>query len=305
MNDKTVTVGNHKIIITNPDRILFARAKITKWDLVSYYQRIAPIMLPHIKNKPISMQRFPSGIAHEGFFQKDTPDYFPFWIKRLDVQREDKGIVSHVLCNNAATLVYLASQAVITPHVWLSRADKLNYPDCVIFDLDPAGSGMFDMICQAAKLLKDILQELGMAPFVMTTGSRGLHVFVPIKRELMFDKVRDFAKELSFLLAQEYPKQLTVEFYKKKRGRRVFLDYLRNAWTATAVAPYALRPNPQAGIATPLEWKEVNSRLAPDSFTIKNIFKRIERVGDPWKDIAQSATSVKAAYKKLKKLYSL
>lgn len=304
MNDKTITVDNHKLTITNPGRILFAKAKITKWQMINYYQRIAPLMLPHIKDKPISMQRFPLGIAHKGFFQKDAPDYFPAWIKLLGVQREDKHkVVSHVLCNNTATLMYLANQAVITPHVWLSRADRLNYPDCIIFDLDPARTGMFDMVREAAKILKNCLEGLGMIPFVMTTGSRGLHVFVPIKRELMFDNVRAFSKQVASLLAEQYPKKLTIEVRKNKRGRRIFLDYLRNAWAATAVAPYAVRPNPEVGVATPLDWKEVNSRLTPRKYTMKNMLKRVQRIGDPWKDIAQAATSVKAAQKRLNKVY--
>lgn len=304
MNEKILHIDGHDINISNGTKLLFPKSKITKWQLVDYYQKIAPIMLPHTKDRPISMQRFPSGIDQEGFFHKDAPDYFPDWIKTVDVQRENKSkIASHVLCNNAATLVYLANQGVITPHLWLSKVDNLNYPDRMIFDLDPASAHTFDNVRHAAKIVKKTLESLGLVPFVMITGSRGLHVVTPIKPELLFDEVRDFARDIATFLAQQYPQELTIEMRKNKRKRRIFIDYLRNAWAQTAVAPYAVRALEEAPVAAPLFWKELTTSLHPQKLTIKNIFRRIGRIGDPWHDINTYAASLKAARKKFKQLY--
>lgn len=304
MNDKIFHIDGRDITISNASKLLFPKSKITKGELVNYYHNIAPVMIPHTKDRPVSMQRFPSGIDQEGFFHKDAPDYFPDWIDTIGVERENKSkTVWHVLCNNAATLVYLANQGVITPHLWLSKVDKLNYPDRMIFDLDPSAAGMFDHVRHAAKILKKLLESLGLVPFIMTTGSRGLHVVTPIKRELLFDQVRDFARDIAEFIAQQYPQELTVEIRKNKRKRRIFIDYLRNAWAQTAVAPYSVRAIEGAPVAAPLLWKELTPSLHPQKFSIKNIFRRISRIGDPWEDINAHATSLKAARKKFKQLY--
>ncbi len=303
MSEYVLKVGGRKVKITNPDRILFPISKITKRELIEYYDRIAPLMIPHIKDRPVSMQRFPSGIDMDGFFQKDAPDYFPAWIARAYVEKGDTSqVVSHVLCNSAATLVYLANQAVITPHVWLSKIDKLNYPDRMIFDFDPPSVKAFAQVRKAAKLFKTLLEDIGLTPFVMTTGSKGLHVTVPIKREFDFDQVRAFTRTVAARLVEQHPEHLTLEVRKNKRKGRIFVDYLRNAWAQTGVAPYAVRAKEHAPIATPLYWKEVNAALDPQKYRIKNIFKRIARTGDPWADIAKHAGSVKAAQKRLDKL---
>lgn len=305
MNEYLLEVDGREVNITNPDRVLFPKSKITKQEMIDYYKRIAPLMIPHIKNRPISMQRFPSGIDTDGFFQKDAPDYFPDWIKRAYVEKGDKSkVVSHVLCNNAATLVYLANQAVITPHVWLSKIDKLNYPDRMIFDLDPPSVKAFAVVRKVAKIFKSLLEDIGLTPFVMTTGSKGLHITVPIKRELLFDEVRAFTRAVAAKLVEQHPQHLTIELRKNKRKGRIFVDYLRNAWAQTGVAPYAVRAREGAPIATPLDWKEVTSSLNPQKYKIKNIFKRVARTGDPWAGIAKHAGSVKAAQKKFHKLYS-
>jgi bifunctional non-homologous end joining protein LigD len=263
--------------------------------MIQYYQRIASFIIPHIKNRPISMQRFPNGIDGEGFYQKDASGYFPEWIKLFDIEKGDKTkVVHHVLCNDVQTLVYLANQAVITPHIWLSKVNNIHYPDRLIFDLDPPSIKQFPEICKAAKLFKNVLENLGLHPFVMTTGSKGLHVVVPIKPNCDFEYVRTFARQLAELLVQQHPQHLTVEIRKDKREGRIFVDYLRNAWAQTGVAPYAVRAKEGAPIATPLQWKEVNSQLSSQKYTIKNIFRRVSRIGDPWQDIDAHAKSIKS-----------
>jgi bifunctional non-homologous end joining protein LigD len=293
MNDFFREVNGQSVKITNPDRVLFGKSGITKLEMIDYYERIAPIMLVHIRNRPLSMQRFPEGITGESFYQKDASDYFPAWIKRFDVEREDKAkIVHHVLCNNAQTLVYLANQAVITPHIWLSTTRTIHKPNQLIFDLDPSEGATFVDVMYMAKRCKKFLEELGMHPFVKTTGSRGLHVTVPIEPKHDFDTVRAFAKEISQQLVKENPDRATLQMRLDKRDGKVFIDYLRNAWAQTAVAPYAVRAREGAPIATPIAWKELTSSLEPRAYTVKNIFRRISRKGDIWEHIADQAVSI-------------
>ena len=294
MADLFVDINGQEVKITHSDRILFGKSGITKLEMAEYYERIAPIMLPHVKNRPISMQRFPDGIAGEGFYQKDASEYFPAWIKRFNVEREDKAkVVHHVLCNDAQTLVYLANQAVITPHIWLSTTKKIHNPDLIVFDLDPSKGATFADVMYMAKRCKKFLEALGMHTFVKTTGSRGLHVTVPIKPQHDFDAIHAFAKEVAQQLVEENPEHATLQMRLDKREGKVFIDYLRKAWAQTAVAPYAVRAREGAPVATPLEWKELTSSLEPQKYNIKNIFKRLARKGDPWQDIYASAVAIK------------
>ena len=188
-----VRVGRHTLPLSSLDKVLFPDAGVTKGDVVEHYRRVAARMVPHMKGRPVSMQRFPDGIEGQGFFQKDAPDYFPDWIRRVTVEKKG-GTVEHAVCDDAATLVYLANQNCITPHVWLSRADRLNHPDRLIFDLDPSGDD-FEQVRFAAGVLRDLLVDLGLVPFPMTTGGRGLHLLVPLDRKSDFDAVRSFARE--------------------------------------------------------------------------------------------------------------
>lgn len=300
---RTIKVGRYTVPITSEDKILFPRAHISKGELIRYYERIAPYMIPHMKDRPITMRRFVHGIGDEGFYQKDASDYFPAWIARVPVEKQDGGVVDYVACNNAATLVYLANQLTIEQHVWLSRSDKLNYPDRMIFDLDPSSKD-FNGVRQAALQLKDLLEgELGLCTFVMTTGSRGLHVVVPLKRIHDFDQVHAFAKDVATLMVKRYPQDVTIEMRKAKRRGKVFVDYLRNSWAQTGIAPYSVRAQEGAPVATPLLWKEVSSTtLTPQKFTIKNMFKRLSSKGDLWKDIDAYACTLKDARKALDKL---
>ncbi|MGE0009827.1 MAG: non-homologous end-joining DNA ligase [Candidatus Babeliales bacterium] len=285
-------VGKHIITTTNEDVIWFPKSKITKGDVLNYYEKIAPIMVPHMYGHPVTMLRYVDGIQGEGFYHKDAPTYFPKWIKRCNVAKKEDGTTSYVLCNEPATLVYLAQQACLVPHLWLSKCDKLNSPDLLIFDLDPAKQP-FSFICDVALRLKEILEANNLVPFIKLTGSRGLHVTVPIKRLYTFDFVRDFAKEVGQILVEDDPKNLTMEIRKEKRKGRLFIDINRNGFTATAVAPYAIRAYEKAPVAAPLLWDEVKKKgLTAQKYNISNIFKRLSRIGDPWHDIQKHATKL-------------
>lgn len=281
MSNQTLKVGGHVIELSHTDKVLFPGDGITKGDLIDYYRQIAPRMLPYVRGRPVMMQRFPNGIRGEGFLQKDVPDYFPAWIKAVRVKKE-RGSITQVVISNAATLVYLANQACITPHVWLSRAGHVHRPDIMIFDLDPSGTN-FNHVRAAAGLVHEILGEVGLAAFAKTTGSRGLHVVVPLDGTDDFDEVRAFARDVGRVAVSADPNRLTMEVRKAKRRGRVFIDTLRNAYAATAVAPFAVRARRGAPIATPVSWDEVaDSALRPQRYTITNIFTRIGRRKDPW-----------------------
>lgn len=290
--------GRYTIELSNTDKVLFGKSGITKGDLIDYYQKIAPLMLPYCDKRPISMQRFPDGIHKEGFFQKDASDYFPEWITRKIIPKEDKKPVNYVVIDKPATLIYLANQGCITPHLWLSRTDNIHKPDRMIFDLDPADKLSFTDIQQVAKKLKKILDDCGLPTFCMLTGSRGAHIVVPLKRIHTFEVVSRFAHDIALLLAQQYPKLITATVRKAERGKRVFLDWLRNGFGATAVAPYAVRALEGAPVATPVTWKELlSSGMKSQKYTIKNIEKRIKKVGDVWKGMEKHAVSLAHARK--------
>lgn len=287
-----------KVKISHPNRILFPKSKITKEEFVNYYKKMAKKIIPLIKDRPISMQRFVEGIDKEIFFQKNVSSYFPKWLKTVSVSRIGKENITMAVCNDLDSLVYLANQICVL-HVWLSKKDKLDIPDRLIFDLDPPQKN-FRKAVEAAFDLKKILDELKLPSFVMTTGSLGLHVVVPIKRELNFDEVRNFAREVGSYLSSLYPKKYTIEPRLNKRKNRVFLDYLRNAFAQTSVAPYSIRAIEKAPISMPLDWKELlDKKLHAQSFNIKNVFKRKK---DPWKNITSKTVSLKPAILKIKKL---
>jgi bifunctional non-homologous end joining protein LigD len=284
--------------LSNTDRLFFPEDGITKGDLIDYYARIAEVMLPYLEGRPMTMHRFPDGIQGDGFYQQEASDHFPGWIERLLVKKEG-GTVNHVICQNKATLVYLANQACITPHVWLSRKGRLYHPDLLIFDLDPPGDD-FAPVRQAAQWLREFLGELGLEPLVKTTGSRGLHLVVPLDKSIHFDQVRAFARNVAGELSRREADKLTDEPRKEKRKGRVFLDYLRNSYAQTAVAPYAVRARAGAPVAAPISWDEVaDPRVKSQSYTIKNIFHRLSRKGDPWQGMWRKPFSLEQAIQKL------
>ena len=291
-------IGKYVVPITNPEKILFPKDKITKLDLINYYHEISPVMFPYLKNRLIVMLRYPAGIDKEGFFHKDAPDYFPSWIKRKAVKstsREDT--VHYVVGANQATMPYLANYGCITPHTWLSKIDMLHKPDTMIFDLDP-DKAPFATVQKVAFLLRDFLTDLNLVPFIKSTGQHGLHVVVPIKRLHDFDTVRSCARVIAQELVNKYPKILTLEMRKEKRGRRIFVDYLRNAFGQTAVAPYGVRPHDHAPVAAPIDWDEAaDKKLTSPRYTIKTIFKRLEKKGDPWEGYAKASKSLATALK--------
>ncbi|QQR48624.1 non-homologous end-joining DNA ligase [bacterium] len=284
-------IGRYVVEVPGPEKIWFPKSKITKGDIVAYYRDISPFMLSFTKNRLLTMHRFPGGIDQEGFYQKNVGDYFPDWLLSKKIKNKEAGYTTYAVCNNAASLAYIATQGCITPHVWLSKIDKLNYPDRMIFDLDPAGTNVA-AVRWAAKQLHDLLTELGIPSFLMTTGSRGFHVVVPLKRLATFEAVRAYARDVATILVERYPSKLTINPRKEARTHKILIDCMRNSYGATAVAPYAVRAIEKAPVAAPIFWEEL-ARMTPQRFTINNIFERLTHEENPWHDFTKVATRLK------------
>ncbi len=299
---RTIRIGRYQFDVSNIDKIFFPKSKITKGDLIDYYSAIAPLLLHYSKNHLVTMLRYPDGIKGESFYHKDAPDYFPEWIKTKTVATKENKKVRYVTLDNAATLVYLASQACITPHMWLSKATSLHYPDRMIFDLDPSDDD-FKKVQFAADKIKKLLDDFNINSFVNTTGSRGLHIVIPLRAIHTFDEVRECAQKVAQYLAITYPKKLTTELRIDKRGNRVFIDYLRNAYSATAVVPYAVRAKENAPVATPISWDEAfDKQLKSTQYTIHTIFEKLDKEGDPWEQMMKHKQSIARLKQQFKKL---
>lgn len=289
--EEHLRVGRRSVRITNPGKALFAKAGITKLALAHHFERVAPVMLPYVRDRPLALQVFHGGVETRGYFTKSVPDYFPDWVDRATVPKRG-GTVTHVLANQAATLVYLAGQNAVTPHVWLSRADQPRLPDRLILDFDPSGGGFAD-VRAAARAAGDRLREAGLVPYAMVTGSRGIHVICPLRRGPTFGDVHGFARAIAEEMVDEDPRRLTLEWRKADRGSKIYVDVNRNNYAQHAVAPYAPRATSKAPVAAPLHWHELAERtLKPDRWTVKSIGARIDSEGDPWAGMARRARSL-------------
>jgi len=283
-----------QINISNKNKIFFKKPKITKGEIVNYYQKITPYIMPHIKNRPVNMVRAPDGMLGHIFFQQNMPPYFPEWIDSFGTFRITKGgFARHVLINKPETLVYLANEGVVTIHVWNSRTKNIKNPDRIVFDLDPPDKkNGFEMVREVAFLLKKELEKTGAKPYLMTTGSKGVHLVLPIKPDIAFKKVKAFAKAVVNKMESEYPEKVTGNFRKSKRTGKVFIDYLRNNYGQTAVAPYSVRLKAGAPVACPIFWADLHKKnFGPQTINIKNVFQYLKK-GDPWKGIYKGVRSV-------------
>jgi bifunctional non-homologous end joining protein LigD len=299
----TIKANGHKIELSNPNKVIFPDEKLTKKDLVEYYRKISGYILPFLEDRPMMLHRYPNGINGKDFYQKEEPAYFPDWIDtiKVKVKKEEQETQEFVNCNSEATLLYCANQASITPHAWLSKKDKIRNPDKLIYDLDPP-KDKFELAKECAKDFREIFNELHLNAYLMTTGSKGLHIVLPLDRVWDFEKVRDYAKKMARILADSKPGKYTLETRKNKRKGRLFLDYLRNSHGQTAVVPYALRARKGAPVATPIGWDELSRVDDSKKYNAANIFRRLGRIEDPWKNFFENPNSLEEAIDKIKKL---
>lgn len=277
--------------LSHPDKIWFPKSKITKEDIVDYYQKIAPHFLKYCKNHLIVLLRYPNGITQDFFYQKQIPDYFPAFIKRKTIVLKKGEEQTLTIIANQKSLLYLVNQGTLIFHSWLSNTKNVHNPDKIVFDFDPSMNDL-KKLRFAVTEMKKIVERHGLVPFLMTTGSRGYHIVIPIKPQHSFDIVHEFVKKVAQELANAYPKLMTINPILKERKGRIFIDYLRNSYGQTSVAPYSVRAIEKAPIATPIRWQEL-SRTKPQQFTIKNIFKRLTSKGDAWKDFEKSRKTLK------------
>jgi bifunctional non-homologous end joining protein LigD len=296
---------SERVRISHPDKVLFPDDGITKADLVDYYRQVAPLMLPLVSGRPVTMQRFPNGIGRGGFLQKQVGDYFPDWIERVTApnRRTRQGTVreqvTYMVCRDPDDLAYLANQACVTPHVWLSRTPDIYRPDQLVFDLDPASSDP-RVLRLAAAALHELLEELGLASFLKSSGSRGLHVVVPLVPAAETDAVKVFSMVVAEALAARHPDELTTEGRIADRDGRLYLDIGRNGYAQTMAAPYAVRARPGAPVSVPLDWSELDE-FDPRRHTLRTIGERLDRP-DPWAGIDKAAGTLDRAHARLVEL---
>lgn len=278
--------------LSHLDKVMFPQDEITKGDLIEHYRAVADRMLPHLHDRPLAVARYPDGIDASSFFQQAAPAHTPSWVKTATVPKED-GRISHILCQDERTLIYLANQAAITLHSWLARIDRPDRPDQLLFDLDPSGAD-FGEARRAALDLHELLEDLGLPSLVKTTGGRGMHVSVPVMRRYDADELRDFARSIAAVLTRRAPDRYTSEIRKNKREGRLFLDVTRNAYAQLAVVPYTVRAVPDARVATPLHWRELEDEtLLPSRFTLRTMPERLADA-DPWSRLPAPVSLSKA-----------
>jgi bifunctional non-homologous end joining protein LigD len=279
-------------MITHPEKVLFPDEGITKGEMASYYEAIAPLMIPHIIGRPVTMERYPSGIGAKGFMHKNVSKGFPEWLERVEAPKKD-GTVHYPVVRDTRSLLWIANQNCITPHVWTSRAPNLYHPDVCVFDLDPMKDDEPDVLRSTALRVRQLLAEIELNSWVKTSGSKGFHIVVPLDAKARFGEVSRFAHAVAKVLIARHPDTLTQEFAKKDRGDRILLDVGRNGYSATFAAPYAVRPKPGAPVSAPCSWEEIEQgRVGPQSFTLRTMAERVAKVGDVWSDMPERGASL-------------
>jgi bifunctional non-homologous end joining protein LigD len=288
-------------VITHPDKTLFPDDGITKGDLAAYYEGLAPVILPHLKGRPVTMERYPTGIQAKGFWQKDVSRGFPDWLERVEVPKKD-GVVHHPVVTDLRSLLWITNQNTVTQHVWTSRVPRLLYPDLCVFDLDPARDDDAS-VGPAAIELRNLLAELGLPSWIKTSGSKGFHIVVPVDGKTRVGAVARFANTVGTAFVNLAPDRLTQEFSKADRGGRIYVDTGRNGHGATFAAAYTVRAKPGAPVSAPCTWEEVErGDVQPRTFTMRNMATRVAKVGDLWADLLRRGKPLREPMEKLEKL---
>lgn len=276
-----------KLELTNLQKLYWPDEGITKGDLLKYYEKIAPFILPYLKNRPLSLKRNPNGIKDAGFYHKDAGDIAPDWVKTADILAESTNkIVHYLVCNDLKSLLFIANLGCIEMNPWNSVVSRLDRPDYLVIDIDPSDKNSFEQVIEVALVIKDLLDRGGATGFCKTSGASGIHVYIPCNKKYEYDIVRDFARVLAELVQEQLPGFTTLErSLSKRKKNQIYVDYLQNSRGQTLASAYSVRPKPGAPVSTPLEWKEVKPGLYPTMFTIKNILKRVDKKGDLFKQV--------------------
>jgi bifunctional non-homologous end joining protein LigD len=285
-NDLELRAGRRSVHLTNLSKIFWPRAGITKRGLLQYYADVAPVLLPHLRDRAMVMKRYPNGIRGKWFFMKRAPSPRPDWIETCEIMHKSRNLIAFPMVQDLASLLWIVNLGCIDLNPWYGRCDDVDRPDFLNFDLDPAAGASFEQVRETAILVRDALGELGMRPLVKTTGSEGLHLYVAIARRPRQKQVWGVAKRLAKRLEKEHPGLITAEFLVADRPRgRVLVDYNQNAWGRTLASVYSVRPTEFAGVSTPVSWEEVERGFEIADFRLDNVPARVRRLGDLWKPL--------------------
>jgi bifunctional non-homologous end joining protein LigD len=281
VDNAEVRAGGRTVRLTNLRKPFWPELGVTKGDLLRYYAAIAPALLPHVKSRAMVMKRYPHGAAGEFFFMKRTPSPRPDWLQTCAIEHDSGNVIAFPLVQDAAALLWVVNLGCIDLNQWYSRCDDVDRPDYLHFDLDPGAGVEFRKVLEAALLVRDALDILKLPSYPKTSGSKGIHVYVPLKRGPLQKEVWTFAKAFAMTLAERYPKILTAEYRVANRPHgRVLVDYNQNAWGRTLASVYSVRPTPVASVSTPLTWNEIERGVEPRQFTMASVLRRVARKGD-------------------------
>jgi bifunctional non-homologous end joining protein LigD len=281
-----LAIGARRVGLTNLNKLFWPDSGLTKRDLLQYYARVAPYLLPHLRDRAMVMKRYPNGARGKCFFMKRVPEPHPDWLETCEIEHKSGNVIAFPMVQDLASLLWVVNLGCIDLNQWYARCDDVDRPDYLHFDLDPVPGAGFAKVLDAALVVREALETLGMRPLVKTTGSSGVHLYVPIVRGPLQKEVWTFAKALAQALAAEHPKLLTAEYRIAERPRgRVLVDYNQNAWGRTLASVYSPRPKPRAPVSTPLSWEEVEAGVAITDFRIDNVPARLKEVGDLWKPL--------------------
>ncbi|NLV20591.1 MAG: DNA polymerase domain-containing protein [Syntrophomonadaceae bacterium] len=298
MTEATLDIVGREVSLSNLDRILWPEPGYTKKDLIAYYSAVFPYMAPHLARRPLVFTRYPGGINSNSFYQKNAPANLPEWFQTYAWTDNSGKSKNYVLVNTAADLVWLANQACLEIHPWMSQIDSIEYPDFIVFDLDPSEDNTFTDVVTIAKLLKQLLDELGLRTYPKTSGSLGLHIYLPVVNRYSYDQVRKFGHAIAAMICKILPDNATIERSVRSRGPRIYVDYLQNGLGKTVCAPYSVRPRPQATVSAPFAWQELDS-IAPIQFTIKTMPGLLARRGDLFSEVLSDRQELEPTLKML------
>ena len=281
-----LAVDGKEVRLTNLRKIFWPELGLTKGDLIQYYANVADVLIPHVADRAMVMKRYPHGASGEFFFMKRAPSPRPSWIEICSIDHGSKGVIDFPMIQDLAALLWVINLGCIDLNQWYATCDDINRPDYVHFDLDPGAGAPFERVLETALVVREALDTLKMRSVVKTTGSKGLHVYVPIVRGPEQGEVRTFAHVLAQELSRRHPALITAEYRVAKRPRgRVLVDYNQNRWGSTLASIYSVRPRPEATVSTPITWKEVEQGVRIEDFTVKNVPARVREVGDIWKPL--------------------
>lgn len=289
-----------KSVITNPDKMYWKKEKITKGDLINYYTEISPYILPHLKNRPITLIRYPEGIEGGHFFQKNVSGlHVPKGIETVKIKHDNK-VVEYLLIQNLASLLYAVNLGSIEIHPFISEYDHLDNPDFLVIDLDPEDIS-FSKVVETAQVVHEFFEEIGVKSYCKTSGKRGLHICIPLNKKYTFDQSRQFGEVIVTFINERIPEITSLERMPKKRQKKVYLDVLQNVQGKSIIAPYSARSTPHASVSTPLKWSEVKVGLDPNDFTLRNVPDRVKDLGDLFKPVLGKGIDIQKLLKKLEK----